>query len=576
MSIGRVIRFLIALVITAVFGWVINYFAMPAWTFESTGFWWFCIIELAILAVFCRIGDRIADDVYDAPIFMLISVGGAIAMLLVCFFTGIGGWEMTSADEYQKIAQIEDGVFEEDVLEASSDDLVVVDVRTAIKIGNRKLGEVKNSTWYEVNNEFNLITIKGEKHRISPLDYGGISKFFKAKEVGIPGYILINALDQEDSEYVILDEPMKYSPSACFEYDLTRHIHKQFPSYMLAKHFFEVDDEGKPYWITGVYDATIGNRGGLVIKSVIITDAVSGKMEEVKLEDLPEWVDHALSVNYLMRLADWHYTYVHGFGNSIFAKTDVFNTSYKYRGSNSDESDANTPFDGYNSVTTKDGSIWFYTGITPANNSESNTGFLLISPRTGEMRYYKSSGAEESSAQIGAEALISEKKYSASFPTIVNVNGEETYFMTLKDAAGLVQRYAFCSVENYTICVCADTIEKALYQYQVKMGFVEGNESIFEDDGDTGVTNKPEEDLSEREYKTAKGKVTLVEKAEIDGYTYYYFMIEGEMTIFMSSIENSNMQPIKLVENSEVKITYYDSKENGIGIVTQIYFESGM
>ena len=86
-----------------------------------------------------------------------------------------------------------------------------------------------------------------------------------------------------------------------------------------------------------------------------------------------------------------------------------------------------------------DGKVYFYTGLTPENRSESNIGFLIIDPRTGETKYYDAAGAEESSAQIAAEALVKNMQYSASFPTITNVEGVETYLMTMKDVAGLVQ-----------------------------------------------------------------------------------------------------------------------------------------
>ena len=574
MSVGRFVRLGISAVITVIVGFVINYFAMPAWTIQSTGFWGFWIVLAVVAAVVYFISAAIADDLYDAPVPGLILIGIAAVLLVVLIVTAIGGSEMTNAYDYQKIATIEDGSFEEDVLEADSDEMIIVDVKTAVKLGNRKAGEIKNASWYEVDDEYNLISIKGEEYRISSINYGSVFKYNKAKDTGIPGYILVNAKTQE-SEFVVLEEAMRYSPSACFEYDLTRHIHSEFPTYILAKSFFEVDDEGNPYWITGVQTPTIGMRGGKVIKSVIVTDAVTGKNTEYTLDKLPEWVDHALSVEYLMEIAGWHYCYTEGFFN--FSNTNVYRTSYYYKGSNSESSSDNpanayTPFDGYNSVIAKDGRIWFYTGITPANSAETNVGFLLINPRTGEMKHYEASGAEESSAQIAAEGLISNMKYSASFPTIVNVDGEETYFMTLKDSGGLVQRYAFCNLANYAKCVCASSIEEALELYKIEMGW---KEESGESKVETETPPQKEEEDNSREYKNTSGLVSFVEEAQIDGYTYYYFMIEGESSVFMSSIQNSNMQPVKLVENNFVQITYYDSKEEGIGIVTEIKFPQG-
>lgn len=574
MSIGRIVRAVISIVITAIVGLVINYFALPAMTWQSVGFWWFWIVLLVVAAIVYVATAAIFDDLYDAPVFSLITAGGAVIMVIALIITAISGSAMVNPYDYQKIASVEDGVFAEDVLEATSEDMIIVDVKTAEKLGHTQLGKLKNSTWYEVDGEYNLISINGEEYRISPINYGGLFKYNKACEEGITAYVLVNAKTQ-DSELVMLDEPMKYSPSAFWSYDLTRHIHNEFPTYILDKSFFEVDDDGNPYWITGVKTATIGMRGGQVITSAIITNAVTGENIEYSIEEIPEWVDHVFSVSYLMEIASWHYSLTEGYFN--FSNTNVFRTSYYYKDSNSESSSDNpanefTPFEGYNSIIAKDGRVWFYTGITPANNAETNKGFLLISPRTGEMKFYEVSGAEESSAQIAAEGLVSNMNYSASFPTVVNIEGEETYFMTLKDGGGLVQRYAFCNVKNYAKCVCASSIDEAIKLYKIMMGF----ESAEDDKNITSTDQEKDNNTDNQEvheYKEATGVVTSVDEAQLGGYTYYYFMIEGESKIFMSSIENSNMQPVRLTEGALVNITYYDSKEEGIGIVTKITFE---
>lgn len=575
MSIGKVLRLGVSLLIAVITGFLVNYLAMPAMTIHSSGFWWFVLLELIAFSLSYFIGTFIADDLDEAPVISGGIVAILVIWLLAFIITAITGSKMLNAYDYQKIANIENNTsFEEDFLEANEENLIIVDVATAKKLGDRTLGTISHSSWYEVDSEYNLILINNEEYRISPINYGGFFKYNKAKNSGIPGYVLVNAKTQE-SELVVLDEPIKYSPSAFWGYDLTRNIHKDFPAYMLAKSFFEVDDEGNPYWITGVIKSTIGVRGGQIINSVIITDAVIGSNVEYSMDEIPEWVDHALSVDYLMEQAKWAYGYTEGFFN--FSNTNVFRTAYSYKSNMSSDSDNDadkyTPFEGYNSIVMKDGTIWFYTGITPANTAETNVGFLLISPRTGEMKYYESSGAEESSAQIAAEGLVSNMKYSASFPTIINIEGEETYFMTLKDGGGLVQRYALCNMKNYSKCVCASTIEEVIRLYKIEMNFT--SEEIKKDTNFSTNDNSNQQNNEEnREYKEKTGKVTFVSEAQIDGYTYYYFVInEDEELIFISSIENSNKQPLKLKIGAEVTIKYYESnKEDGIGIVTKIQF----
>ena len=79
-------------------------------------------------------------------------------------------------------------------------------------------------------------------------------------------------------------------------------------------------------------------------------------------------------------------------------------------------------------------------------------------------------------------------------------------------------------------------------------------------------------DTSEIELIEKTGTISDVKQAEIDGYTYYYFTLEQNTEIvFMSSIENSNLQPFMMTAGTNVTIKYYNSQiEEGIGIVKEI------
>ena len=502
--------------------------------------------------------DNIKDfsQKYTAPFFYILVVVGIILIWVVL---GIASSPMANAIKYSELITVEDGNFEEDIIEVTSENIVVVDVKSAQRLGDRAAGTIPNASWYEIDDEYNLISINGEEYRISPVNYKDLWTYFKGKEIGIPGYILVNAKTQE-TEFVTLEENMKYSPSAKFSYKLQRHLFNQFPTYIFGKSFFEVDDEGNPYWITAIKEAQIGLLGGKMDVGAVITDAVTGESTEYAIDDLPEWVDHVSSVDDLMTLVGYHYRYSEGFLN--FSNTNVFKTSYSYKSSqNSEEENSFTPFEGYNTVLSKGGEIFFYTGITPPNSTESNIGFVLVNPKTAQVTFYDFTGAEESSAQIAAEGLVQDLKYSASFPTIVNVDGIATYFMVLKDNAGLIQRYSLCNLENYSKCVEDSTLEGAIRKYKEKLGM-----SVVEE-------NAVSEPIAE-ERTVITGVVSEVKEAQIGGYTYYYFrLLNSDETVFMSSIQNSNQQPLSLVEGSNVTVEYYASSEASIAIVTRIEFE---
>lgn len=577
---SRLVAILVTILVTGLIGWGIEFLALPAMTFHSSGFWWFwlCMGIIAALVYFAVNGITNSIKCEDGGYLPGLIILGVTAIWLVAFIvTAIAGGEMTNAQKYSNLIDVETGDFAEDIDQINLDNLVVVDVKTAQQLGNRTIANIENSSWYEVDSEYNLAVIKGKEYRISPVNYGGIWKFFKADEVGIPGYVLVDAKDQdEEARYVELEENIKYSPSACMEYDLTRHLRRQYPTYIFGKSFFEVDDNGTPFWITSVQTPQIGMRGGNVVTSVLVTNAANGDTEEYALDVIPEWVDHVDSVDHLMTLLNWHYSYWNGWWNSFTSQTKVYKTSYYYKDQEQSksqdednidlEANKHTPFEGYNSIVTKEGKVLFYTGLTPANKAESNIGFLLIDPIAQKFTYYKATGAEESSAQKAVEGLVSDHRYSASFPTVVNVDGIETYFMVLKDGAGLIQRYAFANVKNYSLVVQADTKEEALRLYKIKIGLTS------EDDANeiqNNQNNNPEVETTE-----LTGKVVQIQEAQIEGFTYYYFTLEGNNMIFMSSIENSNLQPMMLKIGNFVTINYYESiEENGIGIVTTIKFE---
>ena len=538
---------IIGLVITVLVGMGINYLALPAWNLRNPSLWSFLIVISIIGAIIeCVIesssknSKKKVKHKYIGTQATLIVAGTLFVILLLGFVTS---WPMFSASKYQAMTDIKEGNFEQDINQVDNvSNISIVDMETAEHLGDRTIGSIKNSAWYEVDNEYNLIDYNGELYRISSLNYGGFFKYNKANKTGIPGYVLVNTSTQE-AKFIELTTPIKYSPSAYWSYDLKRHLRNEYSSYIFGKSFFEIDEEGTPYYITAVVNPTIGMFGGQKEESFIITNATSGECKEYTSDQLPEWVDHAYSLDYLMRITKNNLTYINGFWNSIFSQTNVLNTTYFYR-------NMETGFEGYNTAITSNGEIVFYTGLTPASNAESNVGFILANPKTGEVIRYNCSGAEESSAQASAESLVQDLRYVATFPTMLNVNGEETYFMLLKDKAGLVQRYALCNVKNYTKVVQAETLKGAVNLYLEKLG-VENNQN--------------------KEVQNISGKITELYNAEIEGNTYYYFKIENSDNLYMSSIQNSNKQ-VLLKIGTKINIEYVTTSEIGVCLVKKIVF----
>lgn len=535
---------IIALVPTVLLSILLNYLALPAMNLQSYDLLWFIVFFLVIYLIFDAIFTAKAAENLS-----FFDIGVGILAILSIFFIIIASFfssKLINWKEYQSMIEIEESdetSFANDVVSAENiENLAVVDVETAKNVGDRTLANIANPSWYSVDTEYNLILYQGKQYRISPINYSGFFEYLNASSNGLPGYVLVDAVTQE-AKLVTLEEPVRYSPSAFFGYDLNRHLRNQYPSAMFGKSFFEIDEDGNPFWITSIKNPHIGFLGGMKEDSFVITNACTGKSQEYVVEDLPEWVDHAFDLDYLMNLVENHYSLANGYFN--FSNSNKNHTSYSY---------ASESFAGYNTTLSKDG-IVFYTGITPANSSESNIGFVLVSPRTGVAKFYNCVGAEESSAQTAVEGLVSDLKYTSTFPTVINIEGMPTYFMTLKDNASLIQRYALCNVSNYSIAVQAPTVQEALSLYLERIGV---NTEIFNE----------EQDSEKVTYRTS-GTLSYLSQVTIDGTTYYCFYLEGDNNLYVSSIK-INFQQIRMAISDTISIEFQPTDDESVFLVTSI------
>ncbi|MCD7746785.1 MAG: hypothetical protein LUI61_00305 [Firmicutes bacterium] len=556
----------IAAIISLLLAAALYYFTLPALNIHSVWMWIYILIVLAIFLVTESIAFA-SDSAHRAHEFLMtgfdafegasgtISKGGKnvlkalgaamLAVTIILIFGGIFSSALFNASSYSELISVGDGDFENDISEAQSlSSLAVVDMQTAESVGDRTLASTGNASWYEVDDEYNLIEYGGMYYRISSVAYSGFFKWCSASSEGIPGYVLVNASTQE-ATLVTTENPIIYSPDAYFGDDLTRHLRFLYPTYILGDSYFEIDEDGNPYWITSVKTAGVGLFGAMSEVSFLITDACTGETLEYSPESLPEWVDHAYSLEYLTNAAFWHYEYIDGWFNHAFSQTGVYRTSYYY------EDEYSYEYSGYNTAITADGEIVFYVGLSPANGAESNIGFLLMSPSTGKITYYACAGAEESSAQSAAEGVVQNLGYEASFPTVVNIGGEPTYFMVLKDNAGLIRRYALSNIADYTKVVVSETFDEARSLYL---------EAIGAEKSDTDNTPG---------YTVATGKITAIYTAEMSGDTVFIYELEGVDGLFLANI-NLAVRQMTLSVGDTVTVTYIESDEDGVYTVSAI------
>ena len=454
--------------------------------------------------------------------------GAAVLLILVCFLSSS---VIFNASKYQQMLTVTEGDFNKDIAEMQLSQIPVVDKDTAQRLASRKIGEV-----VELVSQFNLssynsqINYKGKPYRVLPLEYADIIKWFTNDN--IPYYVTVDMATQA-TDLVELPSGMQYSPSEYFDRDLMRHLRFNFPTKMFDNVTFEINDEGHPYWIASYYSYTIGIVGGKDISGAILCDAVTGELTNYAFNEIPQWIDTVFDDVMVVEQADNWGRYKSGFFNSIFEQKGVVVTT-----------------EGYNYIAVND-DVWLYTGITSVVADESNIGFILINMRTKEAKTYSINGAEEYSAMSSAEGAVQEKGYTATFPILVNVADVPTYFISLKDNAGLVKMYSFVSVANYQIVGISDTLSGAMDDYKRLLAA-------------NGITDPSTSIPSDGEEYTII--LDGVSSAVVNGNTVYYFKSEGR--IFTASISVSPLLPF--IKEGDRIVVVANASDDGVYVISKI------
>lgn len=551
---------LIACVAVAVIAAVYYYIQLPAINIHSPGFWKFIIfiMIIATMAVWIMNHDKskegrqfvnkmaAKDYIFDfktrsgALIFKL--VGGVTILLVVIYFVGnILSSPIINASKYQKLLTVETRNFTDDIKEVSYDKIPLLDKDSASIIGTRVMGTMVDMvSQYEVDDMYSQINYKEKPVRVTPLRYGNLIKWFTNHRNGIPAYIRIDMTMQE-AECVRLSEGIKYSESDHFSRYIYRHLRFAYPTYIFDDINFEIDDNGTPYWVCPVKKYNIGLFGGQTVGRVVLCNAITGEMTDYDVKDVPTWVDKVYSAELLIDLYDYNGSLKHGFINSVLSQKDCLKTT-----------------DGYNYIALED-DVWVYTGITSVGQDNSNVGFVLMNQRTMETRYYEVSGAEEYSAMDSAKGRVQNLGYTATFPLIINVSSQPTYFMALKDGAGLVKSYAMLNIEKYQNVAIGDSVLQCESNYIQLLK-------------DNGIVDETQTEIVDT--KNIQGVITKIMPVVVDGNSHMYFMLEGSSSIYDADV-SKYVDIIRYEAGMNISIQYTESTEEKAlntvtGIVSQI------
>ena len=447
----------------------------------------------------------------------------AAALVVVGIVGGIVSWEVLRAGSYRDLLTVTDGDFATEVEEISFDQIPMVDRNSAEKLGNRKLGELADMvSQFEVAADYTQINYGGRPVRVTPLRYGDLIKWLNNRGEGLPAYLIIDMVTQ-NVEVVRLEEGIRYTTAEHFGRNLYRYLRFQYPTYMFDAPAFEIDEDGDPYWVCPRIDKTIGLFGGVDITGAVLINAVTGETNYYDVGEVPEWVDHVYTAELIIQQYDYHGRYVNGFLNSMFGQRDMTVTT-----------------DGYNYIAIDD-DVYMYTGITSVVSDESNIGFILSNQRTKETRFYQVAGAEEYSAMASAQGQVQHLSYKATFPLLLNISEQPTYFMALKDAAGLVKMYAMVNVSQYQIVATGSTVAECESDYRVMLA---NNNLIDESQTDISVSDQQE----------TAGVIAEIRSAVIDGNTWYYLRLSGSDVYYaISAAADQNVVILNAGDDVSVK-----------------------
>jgi len=529
---------IVAVIIIAIIGFLFFYIGLPVISYGFVGFALiliFLIILYLLFTGFAASGKKLVTN-FTGLHKALFAIAGVL-LFYVTLLPLIASAPMFHTQAYRElIGKVHTGKeIANHIAPISINKVRVVDEELAHLLGEKILGSDPALGSKSELGEFFIQKVGNDLYWVAPLLHSGFFKWLNSPE-GTEGYVMVSATNERDVKLVQnlngKDLKIKYQPGAFFGSYTERKVYfNGYASTPLADYSFEIDDEGKPYWVATKYDKEVG-FGGNNATGVVLLDAQTGDIKEYSIADAPEWVERIQPISFVIdQLSDWG-EYVHGYWN--FSNENKLMIT-----------------EDLTLVYGDDGRSYWYTGVSSVGKEESAVGFVLVDTRTKEATMYNQSGATEYAAQRSAEGKVQEKGYRASLPVPYNINGIPTYVMTLKDGGGLVKMYAMVAIGDYTIVGVGNTMRETLMSYK----------NVFNMAG-----NRINPDAAD-DRKTLSTIVKRIQSDIKNGNSFYYFTVDGYPKIFIGSSQLSNELPVTSVGDS-IRISFDTDNEEVIDVST--------
>lgn len=575
------LRLLISAVLTIITGGIVYYMMLPALNFKDVNMYLFVVILIVLFMVFfalaCKANKKIERREYikkksKVPVIIVAVLAVVMAIGWVC------GATIFRASSYSELMPVTTSDFSTDFEKLSVDSVPRVDESRALTLADQQLGSLSEyKSQYVVSNTTTMINYNNRPVRVAYLEYADVFKWFNNTKEGVPAYMIIDLISQKVTVVNCVDQfgsCIQYSPTELFNEKLIRHLRFQYPTELLDTPNFEISDDGHPYWITPVLDKTIGLFGGTDVKGAVITDALNGEsvyydIEQVRSDSSLQWIDVVYSANLLVQQYDYYGKFQNGFWNSIIFQNDVSQASQG------------------NGYIAMDDDVWIYTGVTSSESDASNFGFILSNQRTKETRYYENGGAIETAAQQSAEDAVQNYQYAATFPILLDIEGQPTYFMSLYGSSNTVKGYALVNLADKTIVgtgivdemksdakalnAAVENYIQALKDKNIIGTDIDVNEYLVDetDENEGGTAAEPPADTGSTSAEGSSaaengsqvtGEVTSILTSVNNGNTYYYLQING--TYYYISV--ADCMDVLLVQTGDTVTVTVGDKADGV------------
>ncbi len=536
-------KHLITAAVGIIFAFLLYYIVLPPLNVHSVGFWIYLTVVIIpfILPYAIKVEKKGYKNEKSAQSIQLqladkkrssILIAAAVLPVIIAIIGGLFSSTLFFARRYASVVDVEESVFNEDLPETTEiTQIALMDSLSAEVLGNRTLGSLSEViSQFDVAPNYIQINYKGTPQKVANLEYDGFFKWLNNRSKGIPGMVMVDPV-KNDAKYMEFENSMFYSESAYFAKDLKRALRFDYPTKIFHSISFEIDDMGNPYYIVSCSSPKVSLFGAMDISEVIIFDPTNGESTIYDVKNTPSWIDIVYTGDLACEKYNWNGTLSGGFINSIIGNKGCKHST-----------------DDFGYIALGD-DVWYFTGVTSVSGDQSNVGFVLSNARTGEYKFYPVIGADEHSAMAAAEGEVQEKGYVASFPSLVNISGQASYIMVLKDDAGLVKLYAIVNVENYGIVATGATQIEAIAAYKRLI--------------------KPT-DIPSTESKDVTIKVENVRLASITNETVVYITAENG-DVYKAYLEDDESL-IRIRVGDVINIKYTESDKEHIFVISSWSF----